>query len=95
MNLIHKNEGTQIELGLKYCERCGGLFLRPIADDAVHCATCRSRFAALRSATELSGAGQQRGSRRTKNRTLLGSGNVHEQSISSLHGVAVMEGRPC
>lgn len=95
MNLIGENQDTQIELGLKYCERCGGLFLRPVADDTIHCATCRARLAVLRGATELSGAGHGRGSRIATNRTIRGCAAAHELSIESLHGVAASEVRPC
>ncbi len=28
------------KLELKYCERCGGLWLRPCDTDAVYCAAC-------------------------------------------------------
>ncbi len=28
------------KLELKYCERCGGLWLRPQGGDAVYCAAC-------------------------------------------------------
>ena len=28
------------KLELKYCERCGGLWLRPQGADAVYCASC-------------------------------------------------------
>ena len=46
MNFIGKKEGAETQVELKYCERCGGLFLRPQATDLVHCASCMSYFAA-------------------------------------------------
>lgn len=36
-----------IEVELKYCERCGGLWLRPCGSTRVFCATCAPKMAAL------------------------------------------------
>lgn len=36
-----------IQLDLKYCERCGGLWLRRKGDNGVYCAGCNAHFAAL------------------------------------------------
>lgn len=36
-----------ISLELKYCERCGGLWLRPAGSDDVYCAPCESSMADL------------------------------------------------
>ena len=36
-----------IEVELKYCERCGGLWLRPCGSTRVFCATCVPKMAAL------------------------------------------------
>ena len=33
-------EAGSIQLELKYCERCGGLWLRPKGSDLVFCASC-------------------------------------------------------
>lgn len=35
------------KLELKYCERCGGLWLRPRDSEAVYCATCEELIAEL------------------------------------------------
>jgi hypothetical protein len=35
---VTKQEGLRLEL--KYCERCGGLLLRPAGSGAVYCDTC-------------------------------------------------------
>jgi hypothetical protein len=35
------------KLELKYCERCGGLWLRPQGGDAVYCAPCERDIAEL------------------------------------------------
>ena len=36
-----------IELGLKYCERCGGLWLRPRGSAGVYCRQCHCIMANL------------------------------------------------
>jgi Zn-finger nucleic acid-binding protein len=40
-------EGPATELELKYCERCGGLWLRLHGDSEVYCARCRTQMAEL------------------------------------------------
>ena len=47
MNFTGKMEGPEIQVELKYCERCGGLWLRPQGADGVYCAGCRVFLAAL------------------------------------------------
>jgi uncharacterized Zn finger protein (UPF0148 family) len=47
MNFISRMEGQEIQVELKYCERCGGLWLRPQGTDGVYCASCRVRLAAM------------------------------------------------
>jgi len=38
------DEVEVIELELKYCERCGGLWLRPRGADGVYCPPCLSKM---------------------------------------------------
>jgi hypothetical protein len=40
-------EAGSIQLELKYCERCGGLWLRPKGSDLVFCAGCARAMAGL------------------------------------------------
>lgn len=47
MNFTGRIEGQEIHVDLKYCERCGGLWLRPILTEGVYCASCRGQQAAL------------------------------------------------
>ena len=47
MNFTGRMEGQEIHVELKYCERCGGLWLRPMLTDGVYCASCRVRLAAM------------------------------------------------
>lgn len=40
-------QGPATELELKYCERCGGLWLRLQGDPEVYCVNCRTQMAEL------------------------------------------------
>lgn len=51
-----------IQMELKYCERCGGLWLRMKDEKGVHCGLCRAHFAAL----PKRGGGSYRKARRRK-----------------------------
>ena len=47
MNFISKMEGQEIQVELKYCERCGGLWLRLQGTNGVYCASCQAILAAM------------------------------------------------
>ncbi len=47
MDFIGTMEGSEIHVELKYCERCGGLWLRPQGTSGVYCASCRVCLAAM------------------------------------------------
>jgi Zn-finger nucleic acid-binding protein len=47
MNFINDMEGQGKPVELKYCERCGGLWLRSQGTDGVYCASCRVRLAEM------------------------------------------------
>ena len=55
---MEQPETDSISLELKYCERCGGLGLRPKGSDLLFCAGCARAIAGVapnsRSATEIS-----------------------------------------
>ena len=46
MNFISRMESAQVHFELKYCERCGGLFVRVQAADVVYCDGCTSHLRA-------------------------------------------------
>ncbi len=52
MNFIGSMEGSELQLELKYCERCGGLWLRPQGADIVYCHGCRASLEARPRASE-------------------------------------------
>lgn len=37
----------RLSLELKYCERCGGLWLRPVGGEQIYCAACGRAMAEL------------------------------------------------
>jgi hypothetical protein len=93
MNFIGRMEGPEIQVELKYCERCGGLWLRPQGANGVYCAGCRVRLAALPN----SGDVPPHEVRWRKGRT-RGKDGRREQlhspgRVEYLQGVAVMEVR--
>ena len=47
MNFIGSMEDQEIQVELKYCERCGVLWLRPEGADGVYCPGCRARLEAM------------------------------------------------
>jgi Zn-finger nucleic acid-binding protein len=52
MNFIKECAGTVTRLELKYCERCGGIFLRPPTAEVAYCIKCQARWLRLVSSKE-------------------------------------------
>ena len=40
-------KSQEISLELKYCERCGGLWLRPVGGEQIYCTICSRAMAEL------------------------------------------------
>jgi Zn-finger nucleic acid-binding protein len=47
MNFISMTRQDDVAVELKYCERCGGLWLRRPGQDVVYCGRCRAQRAEL------------------------------------------------
>lgn len=47
MNFISMSRQDEMAVELKYCERCGGLWLRRPGQEVVYCERCRAQRAAL------------------------------------------------
>jgi Zn-finger nucleic acid-binding protein len=41
------NQEEKMSLELKYCERCGGLWLRPAGGGQIYCASCAKQIAEM------------------------------------------------
>ena len=91
MNFMGRMEGQEIQVELKYCERCGGLWLRPQGADGVYCASCRVRLAAMPNPGEAPPRKARRRKARAQ-RTLVQREDLQSPArIEYLQGVAAME----
>ena len=89
MNFVSRMEGEEMEVELKYCERCGGLWLRRQGAEEVYCASCRVRLAAMPKPEE---APSPEAHRRRKARLPVAKEGVQGQTrIEHLEGVAMTE----
>ena len=80
MNFISMIRQEELAVELKYCERCGGLWLRRHGLDGVYCGRCCAQLASLLQ------SGRGRGTKPCLTR--------NPQQIDRLLGVAEIEVRP-
>ena len=93
MNFIESAKGSEVRFELKYCERCGGLFLRRPAETRVYCAGCTVHLAQQMNTEELPGKESLRKSRarRKTRKTGTNSGELQNANhVKCLQGVAEM-----
>jgi MinD superfamily P-loop ATPase len=91
MNFIGRMEGPEIQVELKYCERCGGLWLRPQGTRGVYCAGCQACLAAVPTRAETP---RQRKRGKARARAVEAVKDVARSGcIENLQGVAEMEVR--
>jgi len=93
MNFINSMEGEEVQVELKYCERCGGLWLRLLGANGVYCGGCRLYLAAM---PDPGAAPPRKARRRRKVQAETGGRGKDLQSstqIDCLQGVAAMEVR--
>jgi hypothetical protein len=88
MNFIGRMEGQEIQVELKYCERCGGLWLRPRASAGVYCASCQACLAALPERGEEVPQTRRRRKARTPGGPVAPERLLNSSRIESLEGVA-------
>jgi hypothetical protein len=88
MNFIGRMEGGEIQVELKYCERCGGLWLRPQGADGVYCTGCRASLAAMPNPGP---APTGRARRRRSRVRRVDAQKEHPGWIENLQGVAATE----
>ena len=94
MNFIGTAEGQEIQVELKYCERCGGLWLRPRGADGVFCASCRVSLAAMPDPGDAPSCGERSRRRaRRQERKRQTEGLANQMRIDCLQGVATIEVR--
>ena len=88
MKSSSKMEWQEIQVELKYCERCGGLWLRPQGAGGVYCASCHVSLQARLNTGEAPLPITRRRKRREQGSELRSPGR-----IDSLQGVAAIEVR--
>jgi len=88
MNFIEQFESTGIQLELKYCERCGGLFLRPSTSEHAYCGNCEARWVKLIDP-------QSARARFSRERKVRSSGSAHARNKKSRHHIVISELRGC
>jgi hypothetical protein len=94
MNFIGSMEGEEIQVELKYCERCGGLWLRPQGAEGVYCAGCRVALAAMPNPGEAPPRkARSRRKTRAQGKHLQREDLQCQARIECLQGVAAMEVR--
>jgi uncharacterized Zn finger protein (UPF0148 family) len=99
MNIAGGMEGEGIVRNLKYCERCGALWVRAMGGTGVYCAVCQGYFAARPNVSEAHP--QPRRARRRKVRTLQANRSESvlqikdplQGQIDCLYGVGATEVR--
>ncbi len=99
MNFISEIKGQEIHVDLKYCERCGGLWLRLQGGNGVYCDSCQTIIAAMPNPDEV----PPRKARYRKAR--VPGTNVHEEAkkktlrtqvrVEYIEGVAGLEVSVC
>jgi len=94
MNFIENCESTEIQLELKYCERCGGLFLRVPATETAQCTNCQVRWAKLVDPKDIF---PRRNGSNVKDRSSLGARTKTRRNtrIKRLYGCSVIEVPSC
>jgi hypothetical protein len=91
MDFIGTMEGSEIQVELKYCERCGGLWLRPQGTNGVYCASCRVCLAAMPNPGEAPPRKARRRKARLQGKDVQREGLQSPARIEYLQGVAAME----
>jgi uncharacterized Zn finger protein (UPF0148 family) len=90
MNCISGTIEQEIQLDLKYCERCGGLWLRRKGDNGVYCAGCYAHFAALPTRGETPPRKPRRRKSRTASKTAQAEMQEHSAPIEHIEGTGAM-----
>jgi len=96
MNFMGKMENEEIHVELKYCERCGGLWLRPQGTEGAYCAGCREHLESRPDPGEALPRKRRRRKRRgpaanLQSGDLRSSPEDRSERIDRLQGVAVSE----
>jgi hypothetical protein len=100
MYFMNTLETGEVPVELKYCERCGGLWLRPQGKDVVYCRGCQEHIAAWPRAGERYAQHPRQRQEQEPQEQDLHSQNLQGQDLQNhdpiecLAGVAGIEVRP-
>jgi hypothetical protein len=50
--MTRKSSANEVQFELKYCERCGGLWLRPVGSGQIYCVSCGREIAKMPPASD-------------------------------------------
>jgi hypothetical protein len=53
--MARNSSANEVQFELKYCERCGGLWLRPVGSGQIYCVGCGSEMAKMAPASRKRG----------------------------------------
>jgi hypothetical protein len=81
----------EILIELKYCERCGGLWLRPQGSNTVYCASCKTLLDARQNPTVIPMFRPRRRKRRGERSGKTVDEGHASSSVICLEGVATSE----
>ncbi len=84
----------QMRMDLKYCERCGGLWLRERASGLAYCVGCQDKLAAMPSRSALQAAGLEKGGRQRRRCARLPEERSVERSVGRLAAERLAVGGP-
>ncbi len=84
------DSANEVQFELKYCERCGGLWLRPVGGGQIYCAACGREMAQLPPASRQRETAQlPRGPRwGVDDRDPEGDGGYEDVDLDAVGGVA-------
>ena len=88
MNFAGSLEGKEKNVELKYCERCGGLFLRPPDAGVVYCAGCQLRLGEEPNFEDVTYPGPRRKSRKVR----LANGPKRDQQLRESGQIECLQG---
>ena len=90
MNFISYMQNKESKVELKYCERCGGLWLRREGANGVHCTECSAHFAGRPDPGDAPSESARSRRRRRKRVSNTAETAVNPAVIGCLEGVAVL-----
>jgi len=95
MNFTGQSDSPLIQRELKYCERCGGLFLRPLSTTIAYCTPCQAHWMKLIEEVDI--VLRQHNMSQAKGRRVRSAHSRKRRAtlLRTLHGCGFKEVLPC